>query len=177
VLQDRKLSRPQNLVLEILSSHTNSPNNPSWNGWSPEGLAKLQQQIKNDRSALAFFSPRGVEAGEFMRDQKKVVQVRRRYMLLGETLDSMRVWDIRCAVQALKESPQFRDSSICVRAQGEMGVNAAYAALFEPAIARLELAQLPKSHMQGPDYLNVLKVTDIPQVIALLSGRAHCDGD
>jgi dienelactone hydrolase len=177
VFQDKKIAKPQTLVLEILASHTNSPSNPFWNGWSPEGQAQLQHQLKNERSALAFFSPRGVDTEEWMRDQKKAIQVRRRYMLLGQTLDSMRVWDIRCAVQALKELPQFRDSAVCVRSQGEMGVNAAYAALFEPSIARLDLAQLPKSHMQGPDYLNVLKVTDIPQVIELLSGRVHCDGD
>jgi hypothetical protein len=45
-----------------------------------------------------------------------------------------------------------------------MGVNALYAALFEPAVRKLDLVDLPQSQMQGPDYLNVLKVTDIPQV-------------
>ena len=45
-----------------------------------------------------------------------------------------------------------------------MGVNALYAALFEPGVRKLDLVDLPQSQMQGPDYLDVLKVTDIPQV-------------
>jgi len=107
--------------------------------------------------------------------QKKANQIRRRFMLLGQTLDSMRVWDIRCAVQALRSLPGFQRAPLTVRAAGPMGVNAAYAALFEPDIARLELAALPASHMDGPDYLNILKVADIPQVLECLRDRLELD--
>ena len=53
-----------------------------------------------------------------------------------------------------------------------MAVNAAYAALFEPEIARLKLEGVPASHAAGPDYLNVLKVWDLPQLWAALGERA-----
>ena len=56
--------------------------------------------------------------------------------------------------------------------KGEMGVNAAYAALFEPEIAKLVVADVPASHAEGPDYLNVLKVWDLPQLWAALGERA-----
>jgi hypothetical protein len=52
-----------------------------------------------------------------------------------------------------------------------MGVNALYAALFEPAIRDLELSDLPNSHAAGPDYLNVLQLLDIPQALALAGER------
>jgi hypothetical protein len=105
-------------------------------------------------------------------DPKKAIRVRRRYMLLGQTLDCMRVWDIRCAAQAVKALPEFKKTPLHVRAQGQMGVNAAYAALFQPELAKLELENVPASHTEGPDYLNVLKVWDLPQLWTTLGERA-----
>ena len=70
--------------------------------------------------------------------------------------------------QAVKALPEFQRAPLCVCAKGQMGVNAAYAALFEPEIQTLKLEGLPASQLEGPDYLNVLKVGDIPQVLALL---------
>ena len=93
-------------------------------------------------------------------------------MLLGQTLDGMRVWDIRCAAQAVKDLPEFKRIPLFVRSKRQMAVNAAYAALFEPQIERLKLEGLPASHTEGPDYLNVLKMGDIPQVLELLGKRA-----
>jgi len=176
VVQDRKIGKPQTLILTVLDaqSWSNSTGSSLLSRLAPSTKTGLSQTTKAHRSALAFFAPRAVEPAGWMKDPKKVVQIRRRYMLLGQTLDSMRVWDIRCAIQALKSLPEFKTSAICIRAQGDMGVNAAYSALYEPSVAALELAQLPKSHLQGPDYLNVLKVLDIPQVLELLSGRVQC---
>ena len=94
-------------------------------------------------------------------------------MLLGQTLDGMRVWDIRCAVQALKSLPRFRKAAITLQARGEMGVDAAYAALFQPEVKSLQLEALPSSHMQGPDYLNVLKFWDIPQMLQVLGTKTE----
>lgn len=172
LVQHKRIIRPQKVILTVLDSdtRTNSPASKFWTGWTPEGRAALRERLK-ERCALAFFAPRGLEPSAWMQDPKKVIQIRRRYMLLGETLDSMRVWDIRCAVQALKALPACKAASITLRSQGEMGVNAAYATLFEPGVARLELAKLPKSQMQGPDYLNVLKILDIPDVLDLLGRR------
>jgi hypothetical protein len=56
-----------------------------------------------------------------------------------------------------------------------MGVNTMYAALFEADIAGVHVKNLPGSHMEGPDYLNVLKYTDIPEVMQLLGPRLEAD--
>ena len=54
-----------------------------------------------------------------------------------------------------------------------MGVNAAYAALFQAGDSRSSnWGNVPASHAQGPDYLNVLKVWDLPQLWATLGVRA-----
>jgi hypothetical protein len=53
-----------------------------------------------------------------------------------------------------------------------MGVNAAYAALFEPAALQLDLEHLPSSHREAPDYLNVLRICDIPDVLKIVTAAA-----
>ena len=175
VLQDPKVKRPAEVLLTVLDAEgwTNSPAKQLWlGGGTAESTAVLRQEMQSRRLALAFFAPRGVEPNTGLSDAKKAIHVRRRYMLLGQTLDGMRVWDIRCAVQALKVLPEFKMTPLYVRAQGQMGVNAAYAALFQQEVVKLELANVPASHTEGPDYLNVLKIWDLPQLWETLGERA-----
>jgi hypothetical protein len=98
-------------------------------------------------------------------DERTLTRIRRRFMLLGQTLDSMRVWDIRRAIQVLHAGRGGDSAAIHLSADGTMAVNALYAALFEPDVRRLDLERFPKSQRDGPDYLGVLKVCDLPQVL------------
>jgi len=176
VLQAPRVKRPDQVVLTVLDaeSWTNSPVQWLWlGGEAPEACARLRQEMQAGKLALAFFAPREVEPAKWQADPKTANQIRRRYMLLGQTLEGMRVWDIRRAAQAVKALPEFKLSPLCVCAKRQMGVNTAYAALFEPAIEKLELEGLPASQLEGPDYLNVLKVGDIPQVLELLGQRVE----
>ena len=52
---------------------------------------------------------------------------------------------------------------------GRSGVLAAYAALFEPKIKHVVIINPPKSHKEGPTFLNVLRVLDIPEALGLLA--------
>jgi len=135
--------------------------------------AQLEEALATGHAALAWFAPRGAGPGAWSGDPKKHTQIRRRFMLLGQTLDGMRVWDIRRAVQAARAVHETPGAELTLRARGTMGVNALYAALFEPGVARLELAELPKSHHDGPDYLNVLKILDLPQTLQLAAARCE----
>jgi dienelactone hydrolase len=118
--------------------------------------------VKEPGIVRAVFVPRG--------DQK--TQTRRRYMLLGQTLDGMRVWDIRRAVQALRAMEGFHDCPLRIQADGNLGVDALYASLFEEGVSGLDLRGMPSSHSDGPDYLNVLKILDIPQAVVM--GAERC---
>jgi dienelactone hydrolase len=176
VLQDAKVRRPEKVLLTVLDTEdwTNSPARYLWlGGGSAEAVTALRLEMQARRVALAFFAPRGVDPSTWPRILKKSNEMRRRYMLLGQTLDSMRVWDIRCAAQAIKALPEFKKTPLCVRANRQMAVNTAYAALFEPAIMKLKLEGVPASQAEGPDYLNVLKVWDLPQLWGVLGERAE----
>ena len=52
-----------------------------------------------------------------------------------------------------------------------MGILALYAALFDERIQEVILNDPPASHWQRPALLNVLRVTDIPEVAGALAPR------
>jgi hypothetical protein len=54
---------------------------------------------------------------------------------------------------------------------GQAGILAAYAALFEPSIAEVIIVDPPTSHKDGPIFLNVLRVLDIPDALGMLAPR------
>lgn len=119
-------------------------------------------------------SPR-MEAGEIAALARKEVQVRRRHMLLGGTVDAVRVADIVRAIRTSRGSKQLGKLPIRLEASGDMAVNALYASLFAP-VDELVLTDLPKSHQDGgPDYLSVLRFMDIPQAVAMASERGKVE--
>jgi hypothetical protein len=140
-----------------------------------------QDLVTNNR-AVAYFAPRGIGPTAWGDgDLEEHTHIRRRFMLLGQTLDGMRVWDTRRAIQALRSVDGFADKSLRVIANGEMAGIALYTALFEPDVAKLTLHDLSISHREGPDFLNVLRVLDVPQVVAMVAENSAVqivqDGD
>lgn len=119
--------------------------------------------------ALVLFAPRGAGLTAPDLDARGFIQFRRRFMLLGQTLDGMRVWDIRQAVHALDREFDFTRVRLNVRATGGMAVNVLMASVFEPKMASLQLDNLPPGLRDGPDYLNVLKVMDLPALVAMVN--------
>ena len=88
---------------------------------------------------------------------KNAVQIRRRYMLVGQTLDAMRVWDIRRCLQLLTSSPQMNDPLI-LWGDGKQSANALLAASLSN---RRPYVKMPPSLTEAelPDYLNLLRST------------------
>jgi dienelactone hydrolase len=124
-----------------------------------------------DGTAIVVFAPRGVGPTASHATDREKVQIRRRFMLLGQTLDGMRVWDFQRAVEAVRHPALFGGSPVHVSATGHQAVNALYASLFVDGLASVELIAPPASHMTGPDYLNVLRFLDVPQAAAMAAER------
>ena len=122
---------------------------------------------------MIFFSPRGIGLTTWSGDGRRQAQIRRRFMLLGQTLEGMRVWDIRRACQALRLLPLLAKSRLEISGVEQMAANILYAALFEPGIDGVMLGALPRSHRVGPDYLNVLRLLDVPQAVAMAAERSR----
>ena len=113
--------------------------------------------------------PRGVGSGIWNATLKRKYE--RAAMLLGRTLDDMRLYDVLCAVDYIAGHPSFDGTELTIVGKGTQGVLGAYAAVLDPRITRVILAGPPVSHTSGPVFLNVLRYTDIPQVLAMLAPR------
>lgn len=130
--------------------------------------AALRQLLSKQKWGFVTVAPRGIgptrwsEVGTLVDNQ-----IKRRYALLGQTLDGQRVWDVRRALAAVSAQPDLEDVPVWLQGHGEMAVIALYAALFEPKVKRLDLWQPPHSHRDGPTFLNVRRIFDIPQAMAL----------
>jgi cephalosporin-C deacetylase-like acetyl esterase len=111
--------------------------------------------------------PRGTAPFEWTR-KSPPNYVERAHALLGRTVDDGRVWDVIAAVRSLDAETKGKVSWSVV-GQGQAGIIAAYAALFEPAIKEVIVLAPPTSHRKGPIFLNVLRVLDIPEALGLLS--------
>ena len=122
--------------------------------------------------AMAYVCPRGIGPTAWSGSEKQQTQRLRRFYLVGQTLDSMQVWDIRRAIAALRATP-YAKTPLWLQSQHTMAGNTLYASLFEDGITRLDLHRMSASHESGPVYLNVLKYLDIPQAAAMAAERSR----
>tara|TARA_B100000809_G_scaffold44667_1_gene39007 strand:- start:807 stop:1208 length:402 start_codon:yes stop_codon:yes gene_type:complete len=94
-------------------------------------------------------------------------------MLLGQTLDGMRTFDLVRAAAALRLVNGVDTVPLWMQGEKTMAGITVYASLFVPNVSRIDLHQLPASHRQGPIYLNVLRFLDMPQAVAMAAQRAR----
>lgn len=117
-----------------------------------------------DGTVVALLAPRGV--GPTAWPAKKDTHIRRRFYLLGQTLGGMRVWDARRALHVLKgDSPKW------LMGIGDSAPLALWAAVFEPEVQGVVLIDPPTTVEDGPAFLNLSRVLDMPQAVALLAPR------
>jgi hypothetical protein len=137
----------------------------------PPETPALVARIKKAGVIQAWVTVRGIGSGAWSGDARKQDHLRRRFMLLGQTLEGMRVWDVGQSVAALRHVPGLGIRTLTVEANETMAVNALYASLYFPGLDGLRLSGLPTSHLTGPDYFGVLKIWDIPAALAVAAGQ------
>jgi hypothetical protein len=141
-----------------------------------KGLEQYQRFFKEQRVAFATLAPRGVGPTRWAEKDEQgksiVPQVRRRFGLLGQTLDGQRAWDVRRGLAVLRTLGDLKGAPLWLQGKGDMAGIVLYAGLFEPDVARFDLWGPPASHRQGPIFLNVRRVLDMPQAVALAFPRS-----
>jgi hypothetical protein len=146
-----------------------------FSGVAPDGdaFAQVRGMLMSKKWAMAYTSPRGAGPQSWSAlSSAKQTHLRRRLLLLGESLESGQVWDIQQAAAALRSLPGMGKVPLWLQAENAMAANALYASLFIPEVTRLDLHHLPATHRDGPTYLNVLRHLDLPQAAALAAERA-----
>lgn len=176
---------PKTVILNVLDE-------AGWKEWcedlGPE-FAKLLQletppkrneaKFKQNRSAMvskqwafAAVCPRGIGPTKWAEPGSPTdIQIRRRFPLIGQTLDGQRVLDAVKAVQVVSNISGLKGVPIALHGKDEMAGIALYAALNHPKVDRLDLWHLSPSHRDGPHLLNVRKHLDMPQALALAMPR------
>jgi hypothetical protein len=184
VLRQQDADFPRQVMLHVLDD-------AQWAQWTPamrallslnpdaaeaaiddEDAMLLQRGAGREPGLLAWLAPRGVGPLAWTVPEAKQVQIRRRFQLLGQTVDGMRVWDIMRGIQAVQSIVGQGQLPVHLRASDDMAVNALMASLFEPGLHRLELIRLPASFRHGPDYLNVLRILELPEALAMATPAA-----
>ncbi len=170
---------PKEILLQTLDAE-------GWKRWLPIAAAGFQELLKEEAEILktdgvadvaaftqwregvlegttahVFFAPRGVGLTAWTPGEKKETHIRRRFMLLGQTLEGMRVWDIVCATSAVRNL-MGQAVPVTLEATGVSAANVMYAGFFVP----VQKVRLPKALLSGrssveqggPDYLNISRV-------------------
>ncbi len=122
---------------------------------------------------MAYVAPRGIGPTAWDQSAKKQTQHRRRFYLLGQTLEGMQAWDIRRAIQATRAIHGLVETPLWLQGHRQMAAISVYAALFEPNIKRIDLHEMPASHRDGPALFNVQRVFDLPQAVTLAAERSQ----
>lgn len=139
---------------------------------SNESVPNWARRVCKLGDSVYLCAPRGVGQTRWSR-KNPPNYVERSHVLLGRTVDTGRVWDIIATARYL-HGKYNSNIPVYVLGEGAAGVLAAYAALWEPEIAGVILNKPPLSHMdiESPQFLNVLRVCDVPDVLGMLAPRA-----
>ena len=97
--------------------------------------------------------------------------VERSLALLGQTADTGRVQDIAGLCGNLWQVQFLKQKGNRLSGRGPAGILAVYAALLEPRamVEEIILIDPPTSHRDGPHFLNVDRVLDLPTALGLLA--------
>jgi len=113
--------------------------------------------------ADGWLAVRGIGPTRWNQNPREQTHIRRRFVLLGQTVDGMRAYDIRRAVQALEQTVQ---GPVTLRATDPvLSQLCAYAAAFEDGVKDLEI-QPAASHRGGAVIPNILRFGDFPSANA-----------
>jgi cephalosporin-C deacetylase-like acetyl esterase len=135
---------------------------------------KLSAVVEQEDHALAIVAVRGIGPTAWHGpDSREDVHIQRRFYLLGQTLDGMRVWDLRRAIRALKSLKRTDGASLKIHGKGRMAVIAAYASLFEDCVSDLVLDDLPMSHREGPFFFNIDRYVGMSAAMAMVNEHAR----
>ncbi len=132
----------------------------------------LKKTLMANDWAFVYFAPRGYGPTQWTNDERARTQIRRRFILLGETHDGAAALDVRRAIRTLRRN-NADIGQLWLASQGQMAGVTLAASLFEPSIAQLDLYDLPKSLRDGPYFINAQHVTSTPELVALAAERSR----
>ena len=156
VLDLRKPDRPRDrCTLVVLNEGESIDAVPGW-----------ARPIVGD-DAVVVLAPRGVGPTAWTR-KNPPNYVERAHALVGRTVDEGRVRDIM-ATAGWIAGPAKGAGRIRLAGRGRAGILATYAVLLGTPVEEVVAVEPTTSHRNGPIFLNVLRVIDLPEALGLLA--------
>lgn len=154
------VAKPSRLLLGIGDAESDQP------------FRATLRRLSQPGDVLYLGEPRGLGATRWT-EKNPPNYVKRSHALLGRTVDTGRVWDVIATARALRER-HGETVPVLVVGEGAAALLAAYAALWEPDIAGVIMLRPPFTHgdAAAPQFLNVLRVCDVPEVLGMLAPRS-----
>jgi len=136
---------------------------------------ELEQQLdhvrEHPKEVYVTFMPRGSGLTILTDNERHITQTRRRFMLLGQTLAGMQVWDVCRCLQATRTLPGFGKAALQLWGKGDMASVVSLASLYGPTVGKLNLTNYPKNDKEQPDYLNISRIVTPGQILGLAALR------
>ena len=110
-------------------------------------------------------------------DDDLLHHMKRQAMVCGTTIETMQLYEVLRSVNFLRTLSEVDPERIIIAGRGESGINGLYAALLDRSVEKAVICSPTASHRQGPCYLNILRFTDIPEVVQLMSDRVGFYGE
>jgi dienelactone hydrolase len=142
---------------------------------APGELAFKELKRRLGQRDQFFFAPRNIGPTASNPATKAQTQLRRRYMLLGESLEGMQAWDVRRAIQAIRSIGDPSRTVPHVRGRGELAAAVLYGSLDRWRQPQLSLSAPPASHRAKAPFFHVLRYLDMPQAVALAVEGGHVE--
>lgn len=124
-----------------------------------EAFQSTRGMFRSFKWAMAYIAPRGVIDAAGKGDSEDV------------QLNAQQVWDIRCAIQCLRDAGKMAKTPVWLQSSGPMAAATVFASLYEPDIARLDLYEFPDNLDNGPP--GAAKILDMPQVLSMAVERTR----
>jgi hypothetical protein len=142
--------------LIVLNSGEQLTDLPAWAGTQIGG------------GSAVVLAPRGVGPTAWTKNNPPNF-VERAHALVGRTVDQGRVWDVMATADWIANSSDTGPRSVRIAGKGAAAVVAAYAILLGCTAENLLMIEPTGSHRQGPVFLDILHVLDIPEALGLLA--------
>ena len=133
---------------------------------------KFRDAALKDDVVWAYLTPRGVGRTAWNQDSFHQTQIKRRFYLLGQSLEGMQILDVRRGMQGIRTLDVCQNSKIYLSGMHEMAGVVIYAGLFE-APDHIRISQLPENYDDGPTLLNASRFVSFDEVIAAAGHKSR----
>jgi cephalosporin-C deacetylase-like acetyl esterase len=152
--------------ISLPAKRTSFPHAILWISDGPDDPLEAEIDALRGKQPVVRVYPRGLHGSRW--DSKINIFVRRAMSVLGQTVDSARVYDVARAIDLLQAVSHGCGERMTVIGAGKLGVLGMYAAMMDGRIRRVVVREPTLTHYESPILPNVLRYTDVPLTAAYL---------